>query len=127
MAPFIPLYSVEDLTFLLRTWADSSLDGIHSKGHAALGVVGCDRVSHGFRAQSLAERYTVADLHKTIEEMAQDAEPGPTYLTLLLLKHIRQSPLQDLARAFDYPNNSVAQSELVAAQDEFMRRLLARS
>lgn len=121
---FTPFYAASDLNRLFHLWMNGSLDGIHSKGHTVLGVRDCDRVSHGFRSLSLAARFTGAELKKVLESMAKEPEHGAKAM-LLLMKHVKAYPIQDIARGLGYSNCSQAQSALVEAQDEFIRRLLA--
>ncbi len=127
MTAFTPCYAASELERLFKLWVSGSLDGIASRNNVSLGVLDCDRASYGFRSQSLAERYTSKDLKVTIEQMAQESEPAPTYAVLLMLKYARDYALQDIARSFNFSDCSYAQSFLIEAQDEFMRRLLSLS
>lgn len=122
---YIPCYDSADVGKLLQYWVQGSLDGICSQGAAIVGMKDCDRMAYGVRSTPLLARYTAADIRSVIEQLAREAEPYPTYGALLMLKHVKRSPLQDLARALRHQDCSSAQSLLIAAQDEFMRRLLA--
>ncbi len=122
---YIPCYDSADVGRLIRFWVQGSLDGICSQGAAIVGVKDCDRMAYGVRSTPLLERYTSQDIRRVIEGLAVEPEPYPTYSAILMFKHVRRSPLQDLARALRHNDCSSAQSLLIAAQDEFMRRLLA--
>jgi hypothetical protein len=124
---FTPFYSGKELEKLLRHWVMGSLDGIASRGHALLGVVGCDANSRGMRSQNLLERFSSAEVSATFEAMARAAEPLPTYASLLVFKHLKQVPIQDLARGLGYRDSSSAQSALLEAQDTFVDHLFKQS
>jgi hypothetical protein len=122
---FIPHYRQADLESLFRNWFHKSLDGIHSRGNVAVGVKDCDRGSHGFQASGLLQRYTSEEFQHVLYFMTQEAQPMPTYATLLIHTQLEQRPIQDIARAWGYTDCSQAIRAVNAASDEFMRRLLA--
>ena len=121
--PLPPIYSIAEVDKLLLYFLHGSLDGIHSKGHSIVGVKGCDRYSHGFRSQSLLERFTSEDVKLTIEAMAREPEPHPTYALLLMLKASRTT--EDIARAMQWESCSKAEAWIISARDNFVERLLA--
>ena len=122
---FIPLYDSASLSALLRNWLNKSLDGIHSRGNVAVGVVDCDRGSHGFQAIGLLQRFTSEEVEHVLYFMAREAEPMPTWVTLLLISVLEERPIQDIARALRYDDCTQCQRQVELAKDEFMRRLLA--
>jgi hypothetical protein len=121
---FTPFYATSDLQALFRNYQSGGLDGIHSRNHVMLGIVGCDRPARGLRAESLLERYSSSDVHRAFQSMARDAEPYPTLAAILYVKYCGDVAIEDIARAMDMDDASHAQGVLIEAQDEYMRRLM---
>jgi hypothetical protein len=124
MKQYTPFYSTDELTALLRSWQHGGLDGIHSPNAVVVGVVGCDRPAKGFRAESLLQRFSSADVSSVFRQMATAAEPMPTYGAIVYANVVQCHPLQDLARAIGLADCSEAQSLLIRAEDAFMNLLL---
>lgn len=125
-ATFAPLYDVREMEKLFQFWFTGSLDGITSKGHTMIGVRNCEHTGRdGLRAQSLLTRYTSADVRAVLQDMIQAGADLLDYVVLLVFRCVGFRTVQDMARAMGRSCYQM-QDLLQLAQDEFMRRLLAR-
>lgn len=124
-ATFTPFYAPSEIDVLFRLLRSNRLDKILSRGSSVVGLRDCEMRSQGVVASPLASRFTSKELLGVVRGLASEAEPLPTYAVVLMLAHVERLPIEAIARAFGCECASTAQSLLINAQDELMRRLLS--
>lgn len=114
-------YSPPELGFLLQQWASGNLNNILSPGHAVAGVADAVLMADGFKAMSLAQRFTVADIDQAMARLfAQDK----TAALILICIHLLNWRVDRLGRALEHPDTSYTQTCLLMAEDLFAEVLL---
>ncbi len=114
-------YSPSELGHLLQQWSSGNLNNIVSPGHVVAGVPDVVLTGSGFRAMSLAQRYTVADIDQAIAQVfAQDS----TAALMLVCIHLLNWRMDRLGRALEHPDTSYTQTCLLMAEDLFAEVLL---
>lgn len=124
---FIPCYSSKEVERLFELWVDGSLDGVQSCGKPAIGVEGCDIRARGITPQTLIHQICSTDMQRVVKSMINAGEPYATYAEFLGWHFVNKVPLQNLAAIYDLPDCATAVATLIRAQDDFVKRLLARN
>lgn len=114
-------YSPSELGYLLQQWASGNLNNIVSPGHVVSGVPDVVLTGGGFKAMSLAQRFTVADIDRAIVRLfAQDSIAA----LMLVCIHLLNWRIDRLGRALEHPDTSYTQTCLLMAEDLFAQVLL---
>jgi hypothetical protein len=118
-----PLYDDKELDFLLKAWANGSLDQYTDPAKPLVGIRNCVVTSHGLKAQSLVERITLEDVDEAIEVLMADEARKPS-MVMLLLVFLGGLTIERLGQVFGYQESKEALSHFIKAKDDLVEVLL---